>query len=126
MREIKFRVWGIHQKSMKQDITLEALKCFGTTINNSINSEVCKSGVVVMQFTGLKDKNGKEIYEGDIVVDTNYQVKIPMGIIEWFDKPIPGFCFQIKKNMDIYGDEYEDWNDLEVIGNIHKNPELLK
>jgi uncharacterized phage protein (TIGR01671 family) len=75
----------------------------------------------VMQYTGVKDKNGKEIYEGDII-----KWKDHIFIVKYFEK-IGAFGFAF-----IADDGVEDFYDLsisdlsEVIGNIHENPELLE
>ena len=69
----------------------------------------------IEQCTGLKDKNGKLIYEGDIIlVDDD---KCP---VEWDSE-------NARYNVVGYGEiAYLNYNDIEVIGNIHENPELLK
>ena len=73
------------------------------------------------QFTGLKDKNGVEIYEGDVCKNDI-----------WWDKPrIIGFnCLGTVCSIDEEGSEWsfhiDTTADIEVIGNIHENPELLK
>lgn len=67
----------------------------------------------VGQFTGLKDKNGKEIYEGDVVQD--YE-----GVVHYVRWSVGDGCF------DFTGSPYALSDDCEVIGNIHDNPELLK
>ncbi len=93
----------------------------------------------IEQYTNLKDKNGKEIYEGDIIEFSydiftgNFDTRIGNGIIEFI-----GGAFYIKpfeiENKKINDIENEEWfllysvneDTLEVIGNIHDNPELLE
>ena len=82
----------------------------------------------VGQFTGLFDKNGKEIYEGDIL-GTNGK------IIGWVKGGARGYCYDVvyinhptgEKRWSLYGTVVEDFNNkIEVISNIHDNPELMK
>jgi uncharacterized phage protein (TIGR01671 family) len=110
MREIKFRAWDKKLKFMYPDAFEHPDYCFEDLLNDDIFE--------VMQFTGLKDKNGKEIYEGDIVkIPTNEKV----FIVEWdtyFWKIIT------KDKMNNAGLGLKTTN-IEVIGNIYENPELL-
>lgn len=77
----------------------------------------------VGQFTGLRDRNGKAVYEGDIVEDECTHV---LYIIEWDDM---NACFSLAKkefaHTEYVGD-IDDVHEMEVISNIHDNPELLE
>jgi uncharacterized phage protein (TIGR01671 family) len=88
----------------------------------------------LMQYTGLKDKNGREIYKGDILKTDrgNYFVKevLPfielVGYDEWSD---PGDEPEEYHNGDYYQGsniQSHSWNEFVVIGNVYENPELLK
>ena len=73
------------------------------------------------QYTGLNDKNGKEIYEGDIVKTDSGNKQVIFNA--------PSFDLDDYDNGDYYqgGDPYcHRWNEFEVIGNIHETPELLE
>jgi len=125
MRQIKFRAWDKREKGMIQNIHT----CYdGMTCDKNVRvrfdsfptDEIYKDEVEIMQFTGLKDKNDKEIYEGDIV---KFNRKTPyLAVINNPD----GDCFRVKYNglnTLILGD---DLKVMEVIGNIYENPELIK
>lgn len=113
MREIKFRSWNIKNGSWDFDID-DLPVC-------DINYMQSKEIIILEQFTGLRDKNGKDIYEGDIYICDNSEPQI-ISFEESYDgdgRPFNGFM--------VYGvySRSDENIDIEVIGNIHENPELI-
>ncbi|PFA75838.1 YopX family protein [Bacillus cereus] len=77
-----------------------------------------------MQYTGLLDKNGKEIYEGD-VVDTIYDGKLFTGVVVYDKSELD---FKATNGKENYGSNFQYLpccEEVEVIGNLYENPELL-
>lgn len=111
-REIKFRAWDKEKKQMtilESQYVSEALHYYEKGLHE------------LMQYTGLLDKNGKEIYEGDIV-NTDWKIRE----IKWGENSCEDCLFQTF-GFTSYGDhtkKYGGW--MEVIGNIYENPELLE
>lgn len=118
MRTIKFRAWEKDEKYMSKPFSFSDIEPNGEIEEGTISLEEC----AVMQFTGLLDKNGKEIYEGNIV-----QMHHPK---EHRKNEITGLGtvvfhkgqYIVEDTMDDDSPLYGKW---EVIGNIYENPELL-
>lgn len=115
----KFRHWDKQIKQMRYgDIQLGCDgQPFVITNNKEKPVEDIKD-VVTMQCTGLKDKNGKLIYEGDIVKQNN-----TIYSVNWFNG---SFCFKDTLNGKNYTVEFVMSEKQEVIGNIYENEDLLK
>ncbi len=136
MKTIKYRAWDIKEKAMyipsELQFRSEGVFCYYGTLNSKEydgkeyydNRKLCNeySGreqeAILMQFTGLLDKNGKEIYEGDIFQDEE-----------------SGDCDFVEWNIAYSGWSTNIWFEplelteqasrIEVVGNIYENPELL-
>jgi len=120
LREIKFRAWDERgEDSYGQAVTPKYIYDIQNTYDDengySFEEVLATPRLILEQFTGLHDKNGKEIYEGDVVCGPGFG-----AVSVYFDGG--RFC------LYFLGDEY--WNEyadkIEVIGNIHENPELLE
>ncbi|CAK1254860.1 hypothetical protein R55227_BLOPHJLP_01669 [Fructobacillus tropaeoli] len=132
MREIKFRAWDGENNRVIGSAEY-VIDPYNGDVNElvSYNPEYEKfrlnKGAILEQFTGLHDKNGKEIYEGDIV-KLHVVILSPddkVGFIEY--SPKYGYCINFGKA--IARQEYWAANDkhtIAVIGNIHENPEVLE
>lgn len=138
MREIKFRAWDNIKKKMLQNTNLlyPAISLNGGIIaykgDEKIPDTIAESRFILMQYTGLKDKNGKEIYEEDIFKgrDTfgsphpdEFHSQRFVGKVIW------DYCgFRVAYPLGKYDHNYSDFidiDDIEIVGNIYENPELL-
>lgn len=83
-----------------------------------------RDDIILMQFTGLQDKNGRDIYEGDIVEENSSDHS--RYEIVWDDKHA---CFKLNCKRVSKATQYPSWNrgvNMVIIGNIYENPELIK
>ena len=129
MREIKFRAWLKEDKKMENvktmDFTDKTIRCLKKNefINAYLLRRVNFDDVELMQYTGLKDKNGKEIYENDLISCNKHK-----NIVVFFE----GGCFKVKYlrnstttitcTLNSFLEKYK----CKISGNIYEHPELLE
>jgi uncharacterized phage protein (TIGR01671 family) len=125
MREIKFRAWDISRKVMHVVYRLT----FSDEGDEPFSHEEAqihyehewhtldRDGYILMQYTGRKDKNGVEIYEGDIAKQRR---------AGWSEGNLTGGEVKIEVSRGVTIGNWPAAFDIEVIGNIHQNPKLLE
>lgn len=131
MREIRFRIWDEDEKRFLKPIECSQLVI--RPLSGRVTDGATVPNVTLMQYTGLKDKNGVEIYEGDILkfIEVNNERLLDyLTDVRWED------CSFVVKSG---GKDYDTWLgawsgdpnncyplfEIEVIGNTYENPELL-
>lgn len=146
MREIKFRCWDKKSKKMRQvteivfntgfymesnDNSVKLIWVKGQDIIENKEIQIQKEeDFILMQYAGLKDKNGKEIYEGDIVSketfdDTKPNYRNVSYAKVMYIEELAGF-YLVNKDNKILWNVADDKYNIEVVSTIYDNPELLE
>lgn len=125
----KFRAWTEEGEAMYYDVYPFKDDTLLLSYDEIAFDEVPASDFILMQSTELKDKNGKEIYEGDVVRFSDCDGDVYATPVVW-DKNYACFGVSFSGKYPISFDYLEEFytalKDIEVAGNIYKNPELLK
>ena len=126
-REIKFRAWDIVELKMHSHKDCFSMSADGKwwqyaeqgyMVNTDDSQEF-----ILMQFTGLKDKNGTEIFEGDVIYCEEYYVKRMGVIVEDIERT--GFKINWLTKTDFNEYLHVRIDKIKVIGNIYEHPELI-
>lgn len=141
MREIKFRAWNSKMRRMftAQEMTDDQMALLPSGYFANIHSSDVRLTVVYpkesmlpLQYTGLTDKYGKEMYEGDLLrwIDWEEELTEEPDVyrVDWLDKEARFSlnCFRNGKQLDPKDDVFQPGDEFEVIGNIYENAELLE
>ena len=117
MREIKFRAWNKQTRRMED---VRQINFFDSEMLNGNSEWYSLRHIELLQHTGLNDKNGKEIYEGDIVVLNNIE-NDNMCIVRYEHSSYRLEGWSLREDLSNVEDRF-----LEVVGNIYENKNLLE
>ncbi|HBD8887132.1 TPA: hypothetical protein KLA71_001725 [Campylobacter jejuni] len=122
LQDFDFRIWDKHHKGCgNKDCKCQTKYVYGEEAKTRLSE--FKEDCEIELFTGLYDKKGKKIYEGDIAKIITFSYDF-VGHVA-YDKEETRFKLIDNKYMEDFAN-YEDWDSIEVIGNIHENKELLR
>jgi uncharacterized phage protein (TIGR01671 family) len=137
LRDIKFRAWDKQRREFLSGGEVFIAIQPGKNPKNIIyldiikDPDMFKDRFILQQFTGLRDKRGREIYEGDIVAAWSQGSKGTFEV-RWRQEALPCWilypAWQKGESWKLHGTQRQDglwYDDVEIIGNIHNNPELI-
>ena len=122
MRDIKFRVWSVGREKWLNEcmFDMQVQGAYDFSSDSSMRYNY-KTDVVIEQFTGFQDSKGNDIYEGDLVKKDDDKFLLA-GVVSF----IHGCWMVASEDKERYFNLHWYLSQVEVIGNIHQNPELLK
>ena len=130
MRSLKFRAWDKKRKRMFAVTTLNASGAVSVFIDDDGLYLLPAEQIELMQYTELKDKNGKEIYDGDIVEeDIDFNSKMTDGTFRYrvyWDEYLLCWALDPIGKESIHDELWQTNLSRRIIGNIYENPELLE
>lgn len=124
----RFRVWDVELKSMKEVMDIDyRLECVELSDSDGDTYIQGFNNIKLMQSTGLTDKDGKEIFEGDVLCDGGFEQEDEFVYVTVSYKDGMWICAQITNDDCGYGGALNEFIDgYSVIGNRYENPELLE
>lgn len=140
-KEIKFRAWDketgkmhyvVNKPRTEENVDDELIIQFSCTGYSARTNKKYIGDECLMQYTGLKDKNGKEIFEGDILADNTsyYYTLIGWDLSGFKSKSVLKGGLNLNHSMPTFEFkniiDYDDFARMKIVGNIYENPELLE
>lgn len=145
MREIKFRAWNPKLRFMDDDFFLHSMGGIYDRAERTYDTPNIEiehvDDLIIMQYTGLHDKNGVAVYEDDIIIlepdDSKEYGNEPHSLsygdictVEWSNTNLAYYLMPVDENkeeqqMDYFG-AWTGWNWIKVIGNQHQHPDLIR
>lgn len=119
----KFRAWSKTEKIMSD---VKKIDFYNSEIDARLFEETAIEEVVLMQSTGILDKNSQEIFEGDVVRQVRTQPTTENEVIIGIVTMIEGAWLIMNDNEQLASYLWSETDENEIIGNIYENPELLE